>query len=169
MPAIGTTLAIVMVMVAGCRDTAADRPEVDNDNPIEIAARDANLVLDAGATPLTGLFERRHVAGSDSLCFIPDGGSGRYRFALIARFGETLTCEGRGTARHEDDRIALDFGKGGCAFTASYDGNAVRVPGSVPDGCSAYCGPRASMSGVTVERIGWTREDARRQCDRAQD
>lgn len=159
-------LAMAALLLFGCRDEVTIAPVIDESNPIEAAARDANLVTDAGATAPTGLFERRHAAGIDSICFLPDGdGDGDdYRFALRASFGTTLTCEGAGSARHDGDRIDFDFADGGCAFSATYDGNSVRLPGAVPEGCSAYCGPRASMSGVAVERVGWSEADARRQC-----
>ncbi len=157
-------LVMVSMLLAGCRDDVTIAPVIDENNPIEAAARDANLVTDAGATAPTGLFERRHAAGTDSICFLPDGDSGNYRFALRASFGTTLTCEGAGSARHNGEKIAFDFADGGCAFTATYDGNSVRLPGTVPVGCAAYCGPRASMSGVAVERVGWNESDARRQC-----
>lgn len=156
------TVAAIMMLLAGCRDAATVAPVIDESNPIEAAARDANLVADARATAPTGMFERRHAVGTDSICFLPDGGD--YRFALRASFGTTLTCDGTGSARHDGDRIALEFADGDCAFTAIYDGNAVRLPGTVPAGCSNYCGPRASMSGVAVERVGWSEADARRQC-----
>ena len=155
-------VAIAALLLCGCRDDVTIAPVIDESNPIEAAARDANLVADAGSTAPTGLFERRHAAGSDSICFLPDGDD--YRFALRASFGTTLTCEGSGSARHDGDQIGFDFAGGGCAFTATYDGNMVRLPGTVPEGCSAYCGPRASMSGVAVERVGWSEADARRQC-----
>jgi hypothetical protein len=153
-----------ILLLAGCRDEVTIAPVIDESNPIEAAARDANLVTDAGATAPTGLFERRHAAGTDSICFLPEGDGDDYRFALRASFGTTLTCEGAGSARHGGDKISFDFADGGCAFSATYDGNSVRLPGTVPEGCAAYCGPRASMSGVAVERVGWSEADARRQC-----
>ena len=158
-------LTVLAVFLLGaCRDSdSAPPPRVDISNPLESAARDANLVADPATTLPTGLFERRHAAGSDSLCFIPDGDA-RYRFTLVARFGETLTCEGSGAARHEGSRLDLAFTGGDCVIAASYDGNAVRLPGTIPSVCSNFCGPRASMSGVAVERVGWTEADAPPSC-----
>jgi hypothetical protein len=158
-------LLLAALLLCGCRESPAETATiVDSANPLEAAARDANLVADPATTLPTGLFERHHAVGSDSLCFVPEGDE-RYRFALVARFGETLTCEGSGSARHEGSRVSLAFSGGGCTIDAEYDGNNVRLPGTVPSGCSAYCGPRASLSGVAVERVGWTREDALPRCN----
>lgn len=159
----GALIFGMAMLLVGCRDTDAEPSPIDADNPLEVAARDANLVADAATTPPIGLFERRHAAGSDSLCLIPDGDA--YRFAITASFGTTLSCEGGGAARHDGNRLSFDFDGAECAFVADYDGNAVRLPGTVPAGCSALCGPRASLSGVAVDRVGWDEADARRQCN----
>jgi hypothetical protein len=144
---LGLALAL-LIPLAACR--AGEEPAapevIDADNPLESAAREANLVVDPDATPPTGLFERIHTSGTDSFCAVPDGDD--YRFGLIASFGTTLTCEGRGSAVHEGETLALDFDDADCSFTARYDGQSVAMPGTVPDGCSALCGPRALMSGV---------------------
>lgn len=157
-------LALLMLLAA-CR--AGEEPEViDADNALESAARDANLVVDPDATPPTGLYERIHSSGTDSFCARPDGDDDTYRFGLIASFGTTLTCEGQGSAVHDGETLALDFDDADCSFTARYDGQSVAMPGTVPEGCSALCGPRALMSGVSIARTGWEEADARRLLSR---
>ena len=161
-----TARAAVTALIAltGCRSEPEAPRATAASSPLEAAARDAGLVDDPGVVLPTGLFENRHAAGRDSLCFRPAGGR-RYRFGAIASFGSTLICEGGGTATHDGDSIALVFeggvlDGGGCAFTASYDGRSVRFPGVVPAGCAALCGPRASLSGVSFDRSGWAAADA---------
>lgn len=158
----------LLIPLAACR--AGEEPAapevIDAGNPLESAARDANLVVDPDATPPTGLYERIHSSGTDSFCAVPDGDDDEYRFGLIASFGTTLTCEGRGRAVHDGETLALDFDDADCSFTARYDGQSVAMPGAVPEGCSALCGPRASMSGVAVARTGWEAADARRLLSR---
>ena len=165
---LGLGLAL-LIPLAACR--AGEEPAVpetiDADNPLESAARAANLVVDPDATPLTGLYERIHTSGTDSFCALPDGDDDEhYRFGLIASFGTTLTCEGQGSAVHNGETLALDFDDADCAFTARYDGQSVAMPGTVPEGCSALCGPRALMSGVSIARTGWEDADARRLLSR---
>ncbi len=158
-------LALALVAaLAGCRappDHAAAAP-VDPASPLESAAREANLVSDPATTPPTGLFERVHAAGRDSLCFTPvEGEEGAYSFGLTASFGSTLACEGRGRAEHDGAAITLRFADADCTIRADYDGQRVQLPGQVPAGCTTLCDPRGSLSGVGVQRVGWTVEDAK--------
>ncbi|MFM6853645.1 MAG: hypothetical protein ACKOUM_06145, partial [Sphingopyxis sp.] len=114
-------LVACALLSAACRDGAAapapaPTAPVDSANPLEEAASDANLVDDPNSTKPTGLYERRHGAGVDAICLTPsedsagDGGAGddaeededasggTYRMGMVASFGPTLLCEGRGTA-----------------------------------------------------------------------
>lgn len=147
-------------MLSACRGAAEGEPAVDPDHPLEAAARDAGVVADAGATPPVGSFERIHAAGRDSLCVT--GRDGEYRFAMVASFGTTLTCEGEGELAHDGERLRLAFDEGGCSIDAGYDGDRVSLAGAVPDECSSLCGPRASFSGVAVDRVSW---DAPARCE----
>ena len=144
-------LALALLLLAGCRDSS-DAP-TDPDHPLEVAAREANVVADAGATPPVGQYERIHAAGRDSLCVT--GRDGDYRFAMVASFGTTLTCEGKGDLSQDGEQLQLAFDGGGCTIEAGYDGDRVSLAGVVPESCSALCGPRASFSGVAVDRVSW--------------
>lgn len=146
-----TGFALPLLLLAACRDTA-DAP-TDPDHPLEVAAREANVVADAGATPPVGQYERIHAAGRDSLCVT--GRDGEYRFAMVASFGTTLTCEGEGALTQDGEQLRLAFDGGRCTIDASYDGDRVSLAGVVPESCSALCGPRASFSGVAVDRVSW--------------
>lgn len=148
-----------LLLVTACRNNVEQAPQKTG-NPLEDAAREANLVVDPATTDPTGLFERRHAAGRDAICFV-SAGDGSYRFGLVASFGSTLSCQGKGVARHEGARMMLSFDGASCNVGASYDGQSVRIDGRVADGCAALCGPRASISGVGVQRVGWTAADAR--------
>lgn len=155
-------LALVLALaLAGCGGAAEKSATIDDANPLEAAARDANLVVDPGETPPTGLYELVHSSGTDAVCVVPASGD-RYRFGLIASFGSTLNCEGKGDARHSGNVLTLDFDGAECRFSASYDGQSLTLPGQVPEGCSRLCGPRASMSGVSVSRVYWDEGGARR-------
>lgn len=146
-------LMIGVFLLAGCRDAAVGGAAADPDHPLEVAAREAHVVADAGATPPVGRFERIHAAGRDSLCVT--GRDGDYRFAIVASFGTTLTCEGAGDLSHSGERLQFAFDGGGCTIDAAYDGDRVSLTGNVPEACSALCGPRASFSGVAVDRLSW--------------
>jgi hypothetical protein len=150
-------LAIALLLSA-CREAPA--PTIDRSNPLEAAAVDANLVDDPGTTPPNGLYEHRHALGTDALCLTGEDADD-LKFGVVAIFGSTLICEGRGSAVHDGAQLRLSFDGAECSIDATYDGRSVRMPGTVPDGCAALCGPRASLSGVAVERSGWDDASAR--------
>lgn len=153
-------LAVSLLVLAGCGSATDGETPTDPEHPLEIAARQANVVADAEATPPVGLYERIHAAGQDSLCIA--GERGRYRFSVVASFGTTLTCEGAGNLSHDGTELRLRFDDSGCAIDAVYDGDRVSLSGAVPEACSALCGPRASLSGVAVDRVSW---DAPASCE----
>lgn len=156
-------VAIVLVLaLAGCgRADRSAADGIDSNSPLEAAAREANLVVDPDSTEPTGLYELSHAGGTDAVCLLPADGAA-YRFGLVASFGATLMCEGSGTARHSGAQVTLDFDRADCTIEAAYDGQSLAMPGVVPAGCSALCGPRASLSGISVARVGWEEGDARR-------
>ena len=163
-------LGLSALLLLSCREQEAERPSIDAANPIERAAREANLVEDPDSSPPTGLYERRHISGRDALCIVPQG-LGGYRFGMIASFGTELMCQGQGTATQNGTRLKLVFSDIRCEIEAVYDGRSVRMPGTVPAGCAEICGPRASLSGVAVSRVGWSEDEAmtlqsRREADR---
>lgn len=146
------------LLLLSCREQTA-APDVDPDNPLEVAARQANLVVDATSVPPTGLFERRHTSGVDTFCIVPDGRD--FRFGVTASFGTTPFCEGQGTARQHGEALTLRFNGVDCVAEARYDGGHVRIDGRIPAGCAALCSERASLSGVSFDRAGTSAVDAR--------
>lgn len=153
------SLGLCMVLLWGCREQEERASPIDAANPIEMAAREANLVEDPNSSPPTGLFERRHTSGRDAICIVP-AGLGGYRFGLIASFGTELKCQGHGELTQDGDRLNLEFDGVECEVEGVYDGRSIRISGAVPSKCSEICGPRASISGVSVSRVGWTEEEA---------
>jgi hypothetical protein len=154
----GWLIALALLTMTSCRQRE-QAAAVDPGNPLEVAARQANLVVDADSIPPTGLFERRHAGGVDTLCVTPDGRD--YRFGVTASFGPTLICEGHGTARQHGETLTLRFSGVDCIAEARYDGGHVRIDGRIPSGCAALCGPRASLSGTGFDRVGNAIADAR--------
>jgi hypothetical protein len=154
-------LSIAALALASCQGRADQAPaavDIDSANPLEQAAQDANLVDDPNDVAPTGLFERAHAVGTDGLCIAPD--TDGYRFGMVANFGATLICEGRGRASHDGAQIMLDFDDADCTIPAVYDGRSVHLAGNVPRGCAVLCGERASFAGVAVSRVGSTEADA---------
>ncbi len=153
--------AVTMCILMGCRAEPVDQLPINADNPLDIAASEANLIVDPNTVPPVGLYQRSHVAGTDGLC-VADAGSDNLRFGIVMHFGPTLVCEGSGTAQHDGTTLTLAFTGADCKIDADYDGQSVRIPGVVPAGCAALCGERASMSGGAMLRVGWADADATR-------
>ncbi|MEQ1726034.1 MAG: hypothetical protein ABL882_08930 [Sphingopyxis sp.] len=152
---------LMALFVMGCDARPPSANAIDNDNPLDVAARDAHLIDDPGATSAVGLYERGGAAGSDGLCVAGED-EDELRFGVVMHFGSTLICEGAGSAEHDGDTLALDFDDADCAIDLVYDGRVLRFPGTVPDGCKALCGERASLAGGAMNRVGWTDGDAQR-------
>lgn len=149
-----------MLQLMGCRGEVEQADAFNPDNPLDAAASDAHLIVDPRSTSPVGLYQRDHVAGTDGLCVSGDEDGDSLRFGIVMHFGPTLVCEGSGSAAHSGASLSLRFDGADCAIDAEYDGQRVQMPGTVPSGCAALCGERASMSGGSMARTGWTEADA---------
>jgi hypothetical protein len=114
----------------------------------------------AAGDSLTGLYERKDGGLSSQLCIVQRGG-GEARFGLNLWGGNMHSCSGAGTAVRSGQQLTLTMaGDRACVITARIQGNAIRLPERVPEGCSYYCGARARMTGVSLARTGTTEADA---------
>lgn len=129
---------------------------------LENAAIAAGAIPDPAAVPLEGLYEGAGDNGPDRICFVKEGGGGeRYRVGLDVHFGDETDCTARGTATRDGERVTISFeGKGACRLEARFDGNEIRLPGSVPAGCADYCTARGSLAGVALGLFSDQRADA---------
>lgn len=143
------------LMLAGCGSAPDGAPEPAGDQ-LERAAITRGLVGDPDATPLTGLFARE----GDRLCIVERAGQPA-RIGLAIDYGEGTGCSGSGTARRRGDvlRIAMDGGE--CRFDTAYDGENIRVSGSVPADCARLCAGNASIAGLSVARLSSSESEAR--------
>lgn len=149
----------LLLLLAACHDPAPLRDGRESVSPtgqqsaLEQAALEAGIIADAGKTAVTGLYQRRHEAGRDSLCVSPGDGK-RYRFGLEAIFDTEQHCRGEGTARQVGDKLILRFTGGSqCLIVAQYDGDRVAMPGVVDMKCATLCNGRGSLEGVTFPRL----------------
>src|SRR3546814_16137543 len=92
------------MLLGGCERPAPDAKGVDTSNPLEVAARERGVVRAEADSPV-GVFERRHDLGRDAMCVVPDG-AGKWRFAVTASFGTTLSC--LATGRSEERRVGKE-------------------------------------------------------------
>jgi hypothetical protein len=157
------------MLVACQRAPAGETAAGDGATPqsaLERAAIESGAIPDASRVSPVGLYQRRHEAGRDALCVVPDAAGG-YRFGLEAVFGEEPRCRGHGAARRAGDKLVLSF-RGGdrCIIVAQYDGDQVALPGVVDMACADLCEGRGSLEGVSFPRIAGDAASALRARDR---
>ena len=154
-------LALAALLLGGC-----DRPApgesakgIDANNPLEVAARQRGVVRPETATPV-GVFERTHDLGRDAMCVVPDG-AGRWRFAVTAAYGASLSCAASGTMVREGEGWRMRFaGADGCEALVHEEEDELRLPGSLPPQCARLCPNHASLSGLRLPRASWSASDA---------
>lgn len=154
-------LALAALALAGCGRPAPSETGkgVDAGNPLEVTARQRGVVRSEAATPV-GVFERTHDLGRDAMCVVPDG-AGKWRFAVTAAFGPTLSCTATGTMVREGDGWRMRFaGVDGCDALVHEEEDELRLPGSLPPQCAKLCPDRASLSGLRLPRASWSATDA---------
>jgi hypothetical protein len=113
---------------------------------------------------LTGLYEAKSGGLSSQLCIVQRGGDARFGMNLWG--GNMHSCSGAGTAVRAGQQLTLTMaGDRACIINARIEGNAIRLPDRVPEGCSYYCGKEARMTGVSLARTGTTEADAMKARD----
>ncbi|GAA0480252.1 hypothetical protein GCM10009096_22810 [Parasphingorhabdus litoris] len=154
-----TLLLLPLLLLTAC--DGQGRPEnndtdgpVEQASPLEQAAIDAGVIPDIRNVSLSGAFERRSDLGTDRFCAVGNDERG-YQIGMLAVFGPDSKCEALGSAERngEDIQIILNSEQR-CSFTAKFDGVALQFPGDLPESCTSYCTPRASLNGVNFFLVG---------------
>ncbi len=146
---------IACLLLMACQREGPAPTQADAGPPpsaLEQAAIDSGVVADVARISPIGLYTRRHEAGRDTLCVVPDGPT-RFRFGAQAIFGSDEQCRGKGTARRAGDKLILRFPATDCTIVAQYDGDRLALPGVVDLKCAALCDGRGSFEGVAFPRV----------------
>lgn len=151
----------LLCAASACQRPAPVRAGADDmvDSPpasgLERAAIETGVVADASRMSPIGLFARRHEAGRDALCLIPDGAKPKhFAFGLETVFGSEEYCRGHGVARRAGDKLVLQFsGRTQCIIVADYEGDRVAMPGVADVKCADLCEGRGSLEGVSFPRL----------------
>lgn len=164
-----SSIAALLLLAACQREAAAPTapaPEgLSSGSGLERAAIESGVIADVARVSPTGLYRRRHEAGSDAMCVMPAGG-GAFRFGAQVVFGADERCTGRGTAKRAGDKLILSFADADhCIIVAQYDGDRVAIPGAVDMKCNALCNGRGTMEGVSFPRVAAEAAIARRAED----
>ena len=138
--------ALSLALLVACSEQSATT-EGAAGPALEDAAIARGLVADPDAVPLTGLFAR----DADRLCLRARRGEAAI-VGVSIDYGTGNGCSARGTATRVGGGMAIDLGNA-CRFDAEYDGDVIRFPGALPEGCADLCRGNASMAGMAAERL----------------
>ncbi|MBR0551812.1 hypothetical protein [Stakelama marina] len=145
---------LVLFALAGCSgDAQSGGKHSSRSSDLESAAIERGVIRDPGDTDPVGLYAR----DTNRLCVLP--AKREYRVGVFVDYGEALTCSGSGTAQRDGEALHLAFANG-CKFEARFDGQHVRFPGALPDGCASLCRGRASLAGLEVGRLSGSKSEA---------
>lgn len=156
------TAAAIALLLLSCSHTSAPPSGAANTADLESAAIRAGVIDDPASVDLTGLYAR----DTDRLCIVPQGTA--FRIGVSIDFGDQLECNGAGTVTRSGGSLHVSFpGASGCEFDARFEGDRILFPGALPDACQSLCSRRASLAGLTVDRLSDSRSEAAAMRDAA--
>ncbi|WOE73821.1 hypothetical protein [Alterisphingorhabdus coralli] len=157
------SLTVVLIVSAcGVEFNSDEGGAADSGKSLDEAAIAAGIIVDPEALDLQGLYERDSGYGKDRFCAIRQE-SGRYDVGVLAVFGESIQCEGRGVASLDAGNVRMTLRRDKeetCELTATFDGAMLKIAGEVADSCAALCSPRASLAGVEIPLIDNSKDAA---------
>jgi hypothetical protein len=162
---VGWLLPFMFLAGCGSGDNVARPAGNSVGDQLDQLAIEKGLLPDPESLSFEGRYETRSELGTDKFCAIAEGKT--FRVGFLSVYGPESKCEGQGTAEQSNGKVRISLsGKGECAFDADYDGVVLRFPGSVPQGCTAYCSPNASMSGTRYYSVDPGEDAARKTLGR---
>ena len=138
---------ILMAFLAACSSPSSPDAQ-PTPSSLEAAAIEAGVISDPASTDPTGLYARDR----DKVCVVPSATA--FRVGLYVDYGSDYFCSGSGEATRAGETLHVDLTSApGCSFDAKFDGDRIALPGALPDACQKACSKRASLAGLTVERL----------------
>ena len=137
-----------LLALVACHDSQPAPQASSTPTSLEAAAIEAGIIADPANTDPTGLYSRDR----DRICVVPSATA--FRIGIYVDYGDTYYCSGQGEATRAGETLHVELANApGCNFDAAFDGDRIVVPGRLPDACRKACSPRASLSGLSVERM----------------
>lgn len=140
-------------LLAGCGSQPVARQPDSAGARLEAAAQRVGLVAAPASAALIGSWAR----DTDRMCVLP-GSAGLYRIGVSIDYGEGQGCAATGVARRQGDRLTVTFGA--CRFEASFDGERIAFPATVPAACDRFCTGRTTLAAMTVEHLSESASEA---------
>jgi hypothetical protein len=140
-----------MTMGAALLTACSSKPANDtaaNTSSLDAAAIAAGVIADPANTDPTGLYARDR----DKICVVPSATA--FHVGIYVDYGETFYCSGQGDATRAGEVLHVTLTSApGCSFDAQFEGDRIAIPGRLPDACQKACSERASLAGLSVERL----------------
>lgn len=132
---------LMILLLAACGGTEAEDP--------------------VGTDEITGLYlGEGEGKQQDRVCMV-EVPSGTVRFGIVTLEPDRAACSGIGRVEQTGTGVRLIMvGEQDCAVRASVAGTWVSLTASVPEGCSYYCGPGATLAGKSFEKTDDSLEGA---------
>ena len=147
-------IGVTLFALAACSSQPAPAPK-PSPTGLEAAAIAAGVVQDPNATDPTGLYAR----DTDRLCVVP--GDKDLRVGVTVDYDDQQGCAGGGTATHAGETLHVRLGPDdACAFDARFEGDRIMLPGALPEACAKLCRGRASLAGLSAERLSGSASEA---------
>ena len=143
----GVTIMVAVLPLGSCSSSSSPDAQ-PTPTSLEAAAIDAGIVPDPANTDPTGLYARDR----DKICVVPSATA--FRVGIYVDYGDDFFCSGTGEATRAGETLHVELtSAAGCSFDASFEGDRISLPGALPDACRKACSKRASLAGLSVERL----------------
>ncbi len=144
----GGLLVAVLCLLASCSAPQPTPTASTNTTSLEAAAIAAGIVADPSNTDPTGLYARDR----DKICVVPSATA--FHVGIYVDYGQTYYCSGQGEATRAGETLHVELTSApGCSFDARFEGDRIAIPGRLPDACQKACSERASLAGLSAEKL----------------
>jgi len=135
-------------LLAACHRAVPKPDATATPNSLEAAAIAAGVIDDPSTVDPTGLYTRDR----DKICVVPSASA--FHVGIYVDYGDGYACSGSGEATRAGETLHVELTSApGCSFDATFDGERIAVPGKLPDACQKACSSRASLAGLSVEKL----------------
>ena len=139
---------VLVALLGACHGSQPTPQATSTPTSLEAAAIEAGIVADPANTDPTGLYTRDR----DRICVVPSATA--FRIGIYVDYGDTYYCSGQGEATRAGETLHVELANApGCNFDARFEGDRIVLPGRLPDTCQKACSSRASLAGLSVERM----------------
>ena len=141
-------LLVALLLLGGCQGGQPTPAATPTPTSLEAAAIAAGVVADPANTDPTGLYARDR----DKICVVPSATA--FHVGIYVDYGDTYYCSGQGEATRAGETLHVTLTSApGCSFDAQFEGDRIAIPGRLPDACQKACSERASLAGLSVEKL----------------